>query len=75
MERGKTVNKYRRGPQISDLETLIFCLQHGDHIYHGTAILPACQYFTWPLNKLREKVRAGKLFIAELKGAGHVQTA
>lgn len=59
--------RYTRGPAIADLETLVFCLQHKDHIYHGTAILPACQLGTWTYNKLRAKVKEGKLFIAELK--------
>ncbi|OHD24884.1 MAG: hypothetical protein A2Y38_16260 [Spirochaetes bacterium GWB1_59_5] len=61
------MSKYKRGPIIPDLETLIFCLQHGDHVYHETAILPACQLGTWTYNKLREKVRSGKLHFAEVK--------
>ncbi|BCS54748.1 hypothetical protein [Geobacter sp. SVR] len=59
--------KYQRGPIIPDLQTLVFCLEHGDHIYHGTAILPSCQLFTWTFNKMREKVQAGKLFFAEVR--------
>lgn len=62
------MNRYTRGPVIPDLQTLIFCMEHKDHIYHETTILPACQYFTWTASKLREKVKAGKLFIAETTG-------
>jgi hypothetical protein len=61
------MSRYTRGPVIPDLATLIFCLQANDHIYHETTILPACQYFSWSLNKLRLKVREGKLSKAELK--------
>lgn len=57
---------YVKGPSITDLETLIFCLQAGNLIYHSNAILPAAQYFSWPLNKLRAKVKAGVLFLAEV---------
>lgn len=58
--------KYTKGPVIPDLETLIFCLQAGNLIYHANAILPAAQYFSWPLSKLRSKVNAGVLFLAEV---------
>jgi hypothetical protein len=59
------VSRYQRGPIIPDLETLIFCLQHKDNVYHETTILPSCQYFTWSLNRLRLKLREGKLYFAE----------
>jgi hypothetical protein len=62
------MGRYSRGPKIEDVETAVFCLLAGDHLYHGTAILPAVQIMTWPLNKIRERVTSGKLFKAEFTG-------
>jgi hypothetical protein len=61
------MSRYTRGPVIPDLATLIFCLQANDHIYHVSHLLPSEQYWSWSLDKLRLKVREGKLFKAELK--------
>jgi hypothetical protein len=62
------MSRYTRGPVIPDMEMLVHCLLHGDHLYHGTAILPAVQLGTWRFNKLKEKVKEGKLHFAEFSG-------
>lgn len=60
--------RYKRGPVIEDMETLIFCLDHRDLFFHGSAILPSCQVKNWTYNKMKERVLGGHLRLAIFEG-------
>ena len=61
------MGRFTRGPLIPDMDTLRFCLEHGDHVYHGTSILPACQLKTWSWNRLEDRIKNQRLHFAELR--------
>lgn len=60
--------RYKRGPVIDSMETLVFCLEHKDLFYHGSCVLPSCQVKNWTYNKMKERVVGGHLRLAVLEG-------
>lgn len=60
--------RYKRGPVIESMETLVFCLEHRDHFFHGSVILPSCQVKNWTYNKMKERVAGGHLRLAVFGG-------
>ena len=58
--------KYKRGPMIEDIMTLIFCMEHGDFLYHGTHCFPPGQWRDKSIRQLKDYIKKGLVFMAEV---------